>query len=147
MLFFLTLLIDQIIKYFVVKSELCVPILDGWFNLIYVKNTGGMYGMLENNNMLFIIVSILVIAVILLFLFLNRNNSKSQMYLWQLVLAGGVSNLCDRIFRGFVVDYIQLKFFGVFNLADACIVLGIIAILLIEIKEFLKSGNYKKRSN
>ena len=107
-----------------------------------------MVNKVENNNTLFIIVSIIVIAVILSFLFCNKNNnSKTQTYLWQLVLAGGVSNLCDRIFRGFVVDFIQLKFFGVFNLADACIVLGIIAILLIEIKEFFKSGNYKKRSN
>ncbi|MBQ6860201.1 MAG: signal peptidase II [Clostridia bacterium] len=142
MLFFTALLIDQIVKYFVVKSDLFIPILKGWFNFIYVKNTGGMYGMLENNNMLFISISIIVIIFILLFLFFTRKSSKAQTYLWQLVLAGGVSNLCDRMFRGFVVDYIQLKFFGVFNLADACIVLGIIAILLIEIKEFFKRGNY-----
>ncbi len=142
MFFVSTLIIDQIIKYFVVKNNLCIPIIKEWFNLIYVKNTGGMYGILENNNTLFIAISAIVVVAILLFLFFSRNSSKSQTYLWQIILAGGVSNLCDRIFRGFVVDYIQLKFFGVFNLADACIVLGIIAILLIEIKEFFKRGNY-----
>ncbi len=50
-----------------------------------------------------------------------------------LILAGGIGNLIDRIFRGFVVDYIDISpliKYPVFNIADVCIVIGCIAIAI-----------------
>ena len=58
-----------------------------------------------------------------------------------LVLAGGISNLLDRIIRGFVVDYINIKDFfqfPIFNLADICIVCGWIAFIVLTIKYMRK---------
>ncbi len=147
MCFLTILIIDQIIKQIVVSTSLNIPIIKNIFNLMYVQNTGGMYGMLSNNNVLFIAISIAILAILGYYVLKNVNQKTPQFKIWQIILAGGVSNLIDRIFRGAVVDFIQLKFFGVFNLADACIVIGVILICVFELKEFLESGNNKKSSN
>ena len=147
MYFFVVLFIDQLIKYFVVSTALNVPIIKNIFNLEYVQNTGGMYGVLQNNNLFFVISSIVILITLVLFVVKNVDKHSPQFKVWQFILAGGASNLIDRVFRGAVVDFIQLKFFGVFNLADACIVIGVILICVFELKEFLESGNNKKSSN
>lgn len=147
MWFLIVLIIDQLIKYFVVSTKLNVPLIENIFNLMYVKNTGGMYGMLSNNNIFFIVISIVILIILGYYIFKNVDRKTPQFKIWQIILAGGVSNLIDRIFRGAVVDFIQLKFFGVFNLSDACIVIGVILICVFELKEFLKGGNNKKSSN
>ena len=115
MYFFITLLIDQIVKYIVVASNCDVTIIPKYFNLIYVQNTGGVYGIFEDSNIAFCIVSAIV-------------------------------NLIDRIFRGFVVDFVQMIGFGVFNFADAFIVISAVIIIFIELKE-IASGNNRKESN
>lgn len=147
MCFLTILIIDQVIKQIVVSTSLNIPIIKNIFNLMYVQNTGGMYGMFSNNNVLFIAISIVILAILGYYVFKNVNQKTPQFKIWQIILAGGVSNLIDRIFRGAVVDFIQLKFFGVFNFADACIVIGVILICVFELKEFLESGNNKKSSN
>ena len=145
MYFFIALLIDQIVKYIVVASNCDITIIPKYFNLIYVQNTGGVYGIFENNNIAFCIVS----AIVLILLFMYSKNitkdNKLKRALWQLFLAGGVGNLIDRIFRGFVVDFVQMIGFGVFNLADAFIVISAAIIIFIELKE-IASGNNRKNS-
>lgn len=146
MYFFITLLIDQIIKYIVVTSNCDITIIPKYFNLIYVQNTGGVYGIFENNNIAFCIVSAIVLMILFIYSKNITKDNKLKQVLWQLILAGGVSNLIDRIFRGFVVDFVQMIGFGVFNLADACIVISAIIIIFIELKE-IASGNNRKSSN
>ena len=147
MLFLIVLIIDQLIKYFVVSTKLNVPLIKNIFNLIYVQNTGGMYGILSDNNKLFIVISIVILIILGGYVFKSVDEKTPRFKIWQIILAGGTSNLIDRVFRGSVVDFIQLKFFGVFNLSDACIVIGVALICVLELKEFLKSGNNKKSSN
>ena len=71
---------------------------------------------------------------------------KVKFTLWQLIMAGGVSNIIDRIFRGYVVDFIQMKPFRIFNFSDALIVISVCIFIYLEIKE-LSSGNNKESSN
>lgn len=146
MYFFITLLIDQIVKYIVVASNCDITIIPKYFNLIYVQNTGGVYGIFENNNIAFCIVSAIVLMILFIYSKNITKDNKLKQVLWQLILAGGVSNLIDRIFRGFVVDFVQMIGFGVFNLSDACIVISAVIIIFIELKE-IASGNNRKSSN
>lgn len=146
MYFLITLMIDQIIKYIVVASNCNIPIIPNIFNLIYVKNTGGVYGIFENSNFKFIIISIIILIILFIYSKNITKDNKLKRVLWQLILAGGVSNLIDRIFRGFVVDFVQMIGFGVFNLADACIVISAIMIIFLELKE-IKSGSNRESSN
>lgn len=146
MYFIILTLLDQLIKFWVVKVNLNFKIINNFFNLIFTKNTGGIYGVLQNNNILFILISAVIIICLILYGYKNLKNDKTKFILWQFILAGGVSNIIDRIFRGYVVDYIQLKLFGVFNLADAYIVISVIIIILLELKESI-SENRRNKSN
>ena len=146
MYFFITLLIDQIIKYIVVASNCSISIIPNIFNLMYVKNTGGVYGIFQNSNLIFTIISIIVLIILFIYSKNITKDNKLKQVLWQLILAGGASNLIDRIFRGFVVDFVQMLGFGVFNLADACIVISAIIIIFLELKE-IRSGSNRKSSN
>ena len=56
----------------------------------------------------------------------------------KIILAGGISNIIDRICRGFVIDYISIRFLGVCNLADFCIVFGVILLAFNELKTIKK---------
>lgn len=106
----------------------------------------GMYGSFEGNNLIFIIVSFVVLFAVSIYAHKTRKESKLKSVLWQLIIAGGLSNVIDRIFRGYVVDFIQMKLFGIYNIADALIVVSVAIIMFIEIKEIV-SGNTKSKSN
>ena len=146
MYFLITLMLDQIVKYIVVVSNCDITIIPKYFNLIYVQNTGGVYGIFENNNIAFCIISAIVLMILYIYSKNITKDNKLKRVLWQLIIAGGVSNLIDRIFRGFVVDFVQMIGFGIFNFADACIVISAIIIIFIELKE-IASGNNRKSSN
>ena len=80
------------------------------------------------------ILNILIILIILLLLiliikFIQKKEFFSSIYLFFIIL-GASSNLFDRIYYGYVIDYFDLKYFTIFNLADCLIVFGSIGLLL-----------------
>ena len=85
---------------------------------------------------MFIIVSIIIITIIIKFILAKKNDLNiTTLVSLTLILAGGISNLIDRIFRGFVIDYIDINpiiKFPIFNIADICVVVAC-AILFISI--------------
>ena len=118
-------------------------IIDGILNFTYIENTGGAYGIGSNNIKLIIIFNILIIASALGFIILKRCKLDRKIIIGlTLIIAGGMGNLTDRIFRGYVVDYIDINpliKYPIFNLADIFIVLGsvilAIGVILSEKKE------------
>ena len=126
MLLFGFSLADQISKYFFSSPSFQTS--NGLVDITYSTNTGSLWSLFSSVasiNLFFIILSfIMLIALVVVF----RKSFFSQKYLLSFsILTGGiVGNLLDRLFRGFVVDWINLHFWPVFNLADSFIVLGII---------------------
>jgi signal peptidase II len=120
-------LIDQVIKQMVIgKFGLGegFPVLNDIFHITYVKNTGAAFGLLEDHTQLF---SILSIFIIVIFLYLRRNYLKKGLWVdiaIGLIIGGALGNLIDRVWLGFVVDYIDLRIWPVFNLADSAVVVG-----------------------
>lgn len=148
MIFLVALVVDQILKIIVIATDCNITLLPNIFNFMYVKNTGGVYGIGEGNNNFFLIVSMLIISVLTMYYVkkIKLCGNKFKKITWQFIIAGGVGNLIDRVFRGFVVDYVQMICFGVFNLADVFIVFGIIAVFIMEVKEIVSENN-RKESN
>ena len=130
------LFIDQVTKIYAISQwkETTLEVLSNILTFQYAENTGGAFGVGQNGTMTFIIANIVVLGIIIRFIMLQMDRiDRKTMVILSLVLAGGFSNLIDRIFRGFVVDFIHLfpnTNFPIFNLADAFIVIGWVSLAL-----------------
>ena len=127
-------ILDQIIKFIIDKKVLFIELLPKLFNIHKVYNYGVAFSFLENKRYLILLFSLILIY----FLFnLRKDLPKTKKYdiLFGVILGGILGNLIDRVFRGYVIDYLETFIFGIsfpiFNLADICITLGIILMVLI----------------
>lgn len=123
-------ILDQLWKMLFLRGDLIVNL--GIATLHLVTNTGASFGIFHNNNTLLAWFSLIVLGIIMM----NVKQIKKQHELpVMLIVSGLLGNLIDRIFRGFVVDFIDLGWWPVFNLADSCIVIGVVwlgAVILLE---------------
>jgi signal peptidase II len=126
--------IDQISKYFVLDKLMFsdpIIIIDNFLRLNYVENRGAAFGILQNQQLFFIILTSLVVIVLVVYrVKTNEFNSVANFSL-DLIIAGALGNLADRIRLNYVVDFIDVNFWGyydfpVFNFADICVVVGTI---------------------
>ncbi|ADL68760.1 signal peptidase II [Thermoanaerobacterium thermosaccharolyticum] len=138
---FIAIIIDQMSKYFVVKYLKPIgsfPIINNIFHFTYVENRGAAFGILQNRTLFFIIITVIV-GTILIYSIVKIPGSTFYKFTLSMILGGAIGNLIDRVRLGYVVDFIDFKFFpAVFNLADSMIVVG--AFLLCYILIF-KKGN------
>lgn len=139
--------LDQITKWLAYRNKPSFDILGDFLKIEYTENTGTIFGLFENSNLIFMCLAVILCVVIALYMkkYVPKKSYKEKGFL--LILAGGIGNLIDRIFRGFVVDFISLKWVGIFNLADAYIVLGVIFIIILELRELLKNGEASRKSD
>jgi len=140
----LLLLIDQTVKSFIVtENNINLTLIPGWVRLSYIKNSGGAYGLGADNRLILIVINLLLIFFMIKYLVNNFKTMNIEIILsLLLILSGGISNLTDRLLRGYVVDYIDINEFikfPVFNIADIYIVTGtfimVVTILISTVKE------------
>ena len=106
------------------------PLIGNAIRLTRVHNTGGAFGVLAGNPLVFIIVSfVIAVAVLVAFIVLRGRRTVLRLAL-VLVFVGAVGNLIDRISVGYVVDFFEIVGFPVFNVADSCVTVGAILIVL-----------------
>lgn len=111
-----------------------MPVIGDLCRLTYVRNTGTAFSMFQNNHMVTIGLTTVLLVVCLLFMLIEwKRGSKAVSLCVTLVLAGGVSNLIDRLIMGYVTDMISIGRFAIFNVADMAVVIGctLAAILII----------------
>ena len=136
-LYFLSLsifiiLIDQYTKYlmfynyktFINKDFLL-------FRLDFVKNYGAAFSILSGSRIFLSLISI-IFSILLIYLIVRKKNLKLiDLYSYSFILGGTIGNGIDRIFKGFVIDFINLNIinFPVFNIADISINIGFIFLL------------------
>lgn len=127
-------IIDQIIKYFVsayLQPIGSVSVIDNLFSLTYVENKGVAFGMFSDMRWIFVALTAIMLAMIIFYLFKKRPKGKFFYICAALIIGGGVGNLIDRIFYGYVIDYLSLSFFPpVCNFADYCITAGTIMLVI-----------------
>lgn len=134
--------LDQFTKWLVVsyvKPQGSIPIIKfgetEWVNWTYCENTGMSFSLLEGKQLLLTILPIIMICVIEWYIFSGRAKGYAQLFSLAAIAGGGLGNLIDRVFLGYVVDFIDFKIinFAIFNFADICVVCGgiIFAVLFI----------------
>ena len=132
-------LIDQVSKLLVVNylSDKIV-LINNFFSLDYVKNTGAAFGFFSGN--IFFLVLITLALVIYLIYELKQNiDKKFNLVFIILIISGAIGNLIDRVFRGVVVDFISFILFNsqmpVFNIADIFVTCGVAGLIFVIFKE------------
>ncbi len=124
---------DQITKFYIekfVSSSSSIPVVSEVFHLTLVYNTGIAFGLFKEYPFVFAVLTIL--AIILIVYFLNQKKHKlnvSERIALCFILGGSAGNLIDRLRYGHIVDFIDFRFWPVFNIADSFITIG--AVLLI----------------
>lgn len=118
-----------------------VYVIKNFFYLIYTRNIGAAFSMLEGKQIIFVLIGI--IASIIIFLYVRKNNIKNIGY--SLLLGGILGNVLDRIIYGYVIDFIGFEIFNksmpIFNIADTAIVIGAIIIIVGSEKNEISSRN------
>lgn len=143
--------LDQIIKYLIVSNlNLAedIEVINNFFYITYIKNSGAAFGILQNGGIIFIILSIVALIGLIRFIIVDKNITKLESISYSLVFAGILGNLIDRVFNGYIVDYLDFYIFGynfpVFNLADMCIVIGFMIIIY---NMFITKGDANENNN
>jgi len=123
----LVLAVDQVTKLLAttyLRPAGWLPI-TGWLQLTYVENRGAAFGVLQNQTAFFILVG-LVVAGGLIASYRHLPTVTPLLNLGLgLQLGGALGNLVDRARQGYVVDFVALSWWPVFNVADAAILVGV----------------------
>lgn len=123
------------------------PILPGVLQFHYAENTGMAFGMLRNGRVFFIIVTSVVILVGLYIIFSRRLKNPVAYFSVAFMVAGGAGNLIDRIFRGYVIDFIEPIFmkFAIFNFADCLVTVGACGLIGYLVYDLYKDHKLEKK--
>lgn len=115
----------------------------------YSENTGAAFSMFSNSTLFLIIVSILMIIAIILFKTLVKHKKHFLFTIaYPLILGGALGNLFDRIFLGFVRDFVSLDIinFAIFNLADSALCIGFVLLAIYMVFIDFNDKNSDKKS-
>ena len=125
-------LIDQFTKYLIFYNHKIFLNKDFlFFKLDFVKNYGAAFNLFSGSRVFLSLISIFF-SILLIYLIFRKNTLNSfDLYSYSFILGGTIGNGIDRIYRGFVVDFINLNIinFPVFNIADISINIGFIILL------------------
>jgi len=125
-------LIDQFTKYLMFYNKKLFVNKDFLlFKLDFVKNYGAAFNILSGSRVFLSLISI-IFSILLIYLIFRKNTLNSfELYSYSFILGGTIGNGIDRIYKGFVVDFINLNIinFPVFNIADISINIGFIFLL------------------
>ena len=125
----------QIVIHFMVENQ-TIQIIPHLFSLTYVKNTGVAFSMLEGNILFILLMSVIVVGVLIYFA-KNRESGQLENLCYSMILGGALGNFLDRIFYGYVIDFLDFTLFGfkmaIFNVADVLIVCGVFLLIVLEL--------------
>ena len=124
--------LDQISKYIIsLNHEYFLNKNIFIFSINYIRNYGAAFNIFEGNRIFLSIVSILSSLILIYFIFVKERINPLDRYGLSLILAGSLGNGIDRIIKGYVIDFINLKLFDfpIFNIADISINIGCIILI------------------
>lgn len=125
--------LDQLSKYLIVTSLALgesMPVIDGFLQFTYTLNQGASFSILQGQRVIFIIVTLLVLGLIFFLLRKIPQDMRLFRAFVALFCGGTIGNFIDRLHSGAVIDFIDLGWFPIFNIADSCICVSAVAICL-----------------
>ena len=141
--------IDQLIKYYVdlyLKNRPAVTVIKNVLEFNYLENDGAMMGFMGGKTVLMTVLAVICVVVMLFVIFSGIIKDRVDYWCCLFMIAGGLGNIIDRIFRGYVIDYIEVLFvdFYIFNFADCLITCSAFVLIFYQIYLILKENKMKK---
>ncbi len=140
---FFVLLADQVTKLWISRTvplSVSKRIIPGFFNLTHIHNRGAIFGFLGQSRSpavfyLLMLASLVALVLVVYYFFRTPPTEKLMVLSFSFILAGALGNLVDRIFRGYVIDFldfhVQEWHWPSFNVADACVSIGAVSLILL----------------
>lgn len=130
---------DQLVKHWVsatIALNSSQPVVPNLLAITNLRNDGAAWSILEGQQWFFTVVTLIALAV-LAYLFYRWRRQPRLLWPLTLILAGAIGNFIDRLQNGYVVDMFELLFinFPVFNVADLCLTVGVLWLVVIFIRE------------
>lgn len=140
----LFIMMDQIIKILisnVISYQEEIEIIPHFFYITNVHNDGAAWSILSGNVLLLALLGIVALVLIYYFFLKGKTLSKLEIVIYSLLIGGIVGNFIDRIFLGYVIDYLGVilinYYFPIFNFADIGIVISVFLMIILSVKEEL----------
>lgn len=130
---FIIVLIDQLTKFLVrVNFQLneSAALITNIFHLTYIHNFGAGFGILQQQKWILVFISLVVVGVILYYLDRIKEKEKLLQFLVGFILGGTIGNLIDRLFFGYVIDFLDFQIWPIFNIADSFVTIGVIGLII-----------------
>lgn len=144
-------LLDQLSKWLVVVfvKDAPVALIPGVLNFEYAENRGMAFSLLEDHRWIFMTLSCLAIAVLSFYLYKTHKVSKLQNIAVAFIIGGGIGNMIDRIFLGYVVDFVDFCAFPsfwyyTFNVADSFVCVGAGLMILYLLRDIIREMKAEK---
>lgn len=135
---FVSFILDFVCKFIIthiLSFNDSIMVIKNFFYISLVKNTGGAFSIFTGSTFLLIVISFLILLGIFTYIYKNNIRNRVSLMGFGLLIGGAMGNLFDRIFYGYVIDYLDFKIFGygypIFNLADSFVVIGAIILLFL----------------
>ncbi|MGI6509449.1 MAG: signal peptidase II [Erysipelotrichaceae bacterium] len=111
-------------------------VIKDFFYITYAENTGAAFSILRGQRWFFVTMALIVSVLIIYYIIKHKPKTLEKISL-QLILAGAIGNVIDRVVYGYVIDFLDFYIFGydfpVFNIADSCITIGAILLIITEL--------------
>ena len=140
---------DQLTKWLAViylQGEPSFPLWKDVLHFTYATNEGAAFGMLSNQRWVFMLFSSIAIIALLVYLFYFRPKSKYVKITLAMIIGGGIGNMIDRCWLGYVIDFIDFTLidFAVFNVADSFVTVGAFMLMGYLIRDMIKEIREEK---
>ncbi|WP_394011512.1 signal peptidase II [Anaerococcus cruorum] len=129
----LGLILDRLTKTYAINNLIENPYNGTLFNFTYLENRGAAFGILQDRRIFFIILTLVIVCALVYYFLKNyRTNNKILNIALAMIISGAIGNFYDRLFQGYVVDFIEFAFvnFPVFNIADIFVTVGSILLIV-----------------
>lgn len=136
------IIFDQLIKFFISNNIILgneITIINDFFSITNVHNFGAAWSLFSGSVIILVFIAFVALFFIYFSFIHKKNLNNLELFTYSLLIGGIVGNLIDRIFLGYVVDYLSFNIFGymfpIFNLADIGIVISVFIIIIMSIQE------------